>query len=162
MRKCLSAFLVAMTLAGTALAGPLEDGVAAYDRGEYATALRLLQPLANGGNRDAQNRLGAMYGTGQGVPQDYAEARKWYRMAADQGNADAQNNLAVMYVKGEGVPQDYVEAHKWFNLAVSRYPASEAEKRNTSVRNRDQVAAMMTPQQVAEAQKLAREWKPTK
>ncbi len=102
-----------------------------------------------------------MYGTGQGVPQDYVEARKWYRLAADQGNADAQNNLGIMYVKGEGVPQDYVEAHKWFNLAVSRYPASEAQKRNTSVQNRDLVAAKMTPQQIAEAQKLARDWKPT-
>jgi TPR repeat protein len=155
-------FLMAIALAGAALAGPLEDGVAAYDRGDYAIALRLLQPLANGGSSDAQYRLGAMYGTGQGVPQDYAESRKWYQLAADQGNADAQNNLGIMYVKGEGVPQDYIEAHKWFNLAVSRYPASEAKKRNTSVQNRDLVAAKMTPQQIAEAQKLARDWKPTR
>lgn len=162
MRAYLLAFMMAMTLAGMAFAGPLEDGVAAYDRGDYATALRLLHPLANGGNRDAQYRLGIMYGTGQGVPQDYVDARKWYRMAADQGNADAQNNLGIMYVKGEGVPQDYVEAHRWFNLAASRYPAAETEKRNTSVKNRDLAAAMMTPQQIAEAQKLARDWKPTR
>jgi len=156
------AFCMAIALAGTALAGPLEDAEAALARHDYATAARLLPPLASAGNRSAQNYLGVMYGTGQGVPQNYAEARKWYRMAADQGDADAQNNLGIMYVKGEGVPQDYVEAHKWFNLAASRYPAAETEKRGTSVRNRDLAAAMMTPQQVAEAQKLAREWKPTK
>jgi TPR repeat protein len=65
-----------------------------------------------------------------------------------------------MYAKGEGVPQDYVQAHKWFNLAASRFPASEKENRDKAVENRDRIAAKMTPAQIAEAQKLAREWKP--
>ena len=72
----------------------------------------------------------------------------------------AQTNLGAMYADGQGVPQNYIQAHKWFNLASSRYSASEKEKRNRSVRTRDMVAAKMTPAQIAEAQKLAREWKP--
>ena len=86
----------------------------------------------------------------------------WYRKAADQGHAGAQNNLGVMYRDGQGVKQDYVQAHKWLNLAAARYPASESENRDKSVKNRDLIAAKMTPAQIAEAQKLAREWKPSK
>lgn len=65
-----------------------------------------------------------------------------------------------MYYYGRGVPQDYVEAHKWYILAAANYPASETESRNMAAKNRDGVAAMMTPAQIAEAQRLAREWKP--
>ena len=89
---------------------------------------------------------------GRGVPQDDAEAVKWYRKAADQGYALAQTNLGIMYDDGRGVPQDYVQAHMWFNLAVAAA--------GNSAMARD-IAAKMTPAQIAEAQKLAREWKPT-
>ena len=65
-----------------------------------------------------------------------------------------------MYLNGHGVPQDYVQAHKWINLAASRFTASETENRDKAVKNRDIVAAKMTLAQIAEAQKLAREWKP--
>jgi hypothetical protein len=65
-----------------------------------------------------------------------------------------------MYYLGQGVPRDYVQAVKWYNLAVSRYTPPEAEWREIAVKNRDQVAARMTPAQVAEAQRLAREWTP--
>jgi TPR repeat protein len=101
-----------------------------------------------------------MYDNGQGVPQDYTEAMKWYRLAADQGNASAQNNLGAMYGDGQGVPQDYIQAHKWHNLAASRFSGSEKDARDRAVKNRDLVATKMTPDQTAEAQKLAREWKP--
>jgi hypothetical protein len=101
-----------------------------------------------------------MYREGQGVPQDYAEAAKWLRLAADQGLADAQYFLGFAYATGEGVPQDYVQAHMWFNLGASRFPSSEAERRNKAVKNRDSVVSKMTPAQLAEAQRLAREWKP--
>jgi len=80
--------------------------------------------------------------------------------AADQGIADAQFNLGNMYAKGRGVPQDYTLAYMWLNLAAARYPASEAERRNQAVTHRDMTAAKMTPAQIAEAQRLAREWKP--
>ncbi len=65
-----------------------------------------------------------------------------------------------MFVDGWGVPKDYVQAHMWFNLAAARIPASQTEKRDKAVENRDLVAAKMTPAQIAEGQKLAREWKP--
>ena len=92
------------------------------------------------------------YDNGRGVPQDDAEALKWYRKAAEQGYALAQTNLGFMYDHGRGVPQDYVLAHMWFNLAVAAA--------GNSAMARD-IAAKMTPAQIAEAQKLAREWKPT-
>jgi TPR repeat protein len=101
-----------------------------------------------------------MYDLGKDVPQDSAEAVKWYGNAADQGNADARHNLGIMYASGQGVAKDYVLAHMWFDLAASRYPSSDREKREKSVRNRDRVASGMTPAQISEAQKLAREWKP--
>jgi TPR repeat protein len=160
LRASLAVSFFAAIVAGTAIAGPLEDAIVAYRQGDYPTALRLLQPLADGGDARAQHRVGVHYDKGTGVPQDYAEAVKWYRKAADQGDARAQNNLGDMYAAGSGVPQDYVQAHKWYNLAVSRYPASETELRDAAAKNRDSIARNMTPEQIAEAQKLAREWKP--
>jgi len=77
--------LVAM--AGTAFAGPAEDAAAAYQRGDFATAYRLIHPLADEGNADAQTRLGTMYFEGKGVGQDFAQGLKWFGKAADQGDA---------------------------------------------------------------------------
>ncbi|MBN4047955.1 sel1 repeat family protein [bacterium AH-315-O15] len=93
-----------------------------------------------------------MYGS---VPQDDVEAVRWYRLVADQGHARAQYNLGAMYGSGRGVPQDFVEAHKWRNLAASR---ASAEDQTRYAAARDALAAQMTPAQLAEAQKLAREW----
>jgi TPR repeat protein len=182
--------------AGPAIAGPFEDATAAFNKGDYEAAMRLIRPLAEQGNVEAQfnlgvmyaqgkgvpqdyaqaaawyrkaadqsdvraqNNLGLMYDKGQGVPQDYAEAAAWYRKAADQGFAYAQHNLGALYRDGRGVPQDYVQAHMWLNLAAARFDASEKELRDRAAERRDQVAAKMTPAQIAEAQKLAREWKP--
>jgi hypothetical protein len=108
---------------------------------------------AEQGSAIAQYNLGEMYRVGEGVPADSAAAASWYRKAAEQGYARAQNNLGVVYDNGDGVPQDDVLAHMWFNLAA-------ASGFNEAVRNRDMVARHMTPAQLAEAQKLAREWKP--
>ena len=165
LRAAVTASLMLAAIAGASVAGPLEDGEAAFKRGDYATALRLWRPLANQGDARAQYYLGAteqgdaraqyylgaMYANGQGVPQDHAEASKWFRLAADQGDARAQYNLGAMYANGQGVPQDLVLAHMWFNLsAAGGYPEQV----------RDEIAGHMTPAQIAEAQKLAREWKP--
>ena len=146
-------------LTASAWAG-LDEGVAAAKRGAYATALREWRPLAEQGNAGAQYNLGIMYYKGQGVPRDDAEALQWFRKAAEQGYAKAQYNLGVMYGNGRGVPQDYAQAHMWFNLAASRFPPGE--DRDQSVKNRDIVAKRMTPAQISEAQKLAREWRPKK
>jgi TPR repeat protein len=157
-RTLLGAILAMPFVISAAFAGPLEDGAAAYDRGDYPTALKLWRSLANQGSAKAQALLGVMYDDGQGVPQDYAEAIKWYRLAADHGVAVAQVNLGLMYFKGLGVPQNYVQAHVWWNLAAAN-PYSDKEARDKAVLNRDLVARKMTAAQIAEAQKLASEWK---
>jgi TPR repeat protein len=82
-RVALAAIILVLSLAAPVAADPLEDAAAAHERGDYATALRLLRPLANQGNSGAQYNLGFMYYEGEGVPQDFAEAVKWYRLAAN-------------------------------------------------------------------------------
>ena len=137
----------------TSRIGWLDDGRAARLKGDYATAVRLFRLAANQGDAIAQHYLGVMYIDGQGVPQSYVEAFKWYRLAADQGIANAQLGLGSMYATGKGVPQDYVRAHMWFNL-------SAAQGNENAENARDNIAKRLTPAQIAEAQKLAREWQP--
>jgi uncharacterized protein len=79
---------------GIAFTGPLENAKAAYERGDFATVLQLVKPLAAQGDAVAQTNLGQMYQYGLGVPKDDKEAVKWYRLAAAQRNAVGQTNLA--------------------------------------------------------------------
>ena len=116
----LIAMVFALGLSGPVMAGPFEDGLAAAQRGDFATALRLWQPLADQGYVGAQFNLGVMYRDDLGVPRDYQEAVKWFRLAAEQGNANAQFNLGRMYFNGHGVPQDYAEAVMWFRGAADK------------------------------------------
>ncbi len=104
-----------------------DEGVAAHQRGDYATAFREFRPLADKGNAKAQFMIGLIY---------------------------------LYHYKGQGVPQDYVQAHMWFNLAASRHPPGEG--RDQAVKSRNIVEKRMTPAQISEAKKLAREWKPKK
>ncbi len=134
-----------------------------YDMGQgvpqdYKEAFRWYQAAAEQEHADAQRYLGFMYVEGRGVPQDYKEAVRWYQVAADQGTADAQSNLGFMYTNGQGVPQDYIQAHMWYNLAASG--RQDDDDRKMAARNRDSIAEKMTPEQIAEAQRLAREWRP--
>ena len=99
--------VLALALFGEAMAGPLEDGEAAYQRGDYETAVRLWRLSGDEGNVDAQFNLGLLYSSGPGVPQDHAQALIWFRKAADQGDARAQVYLGGMYRVGRGVRQDY-------------------------------------------------------
>jgi TPR repeat protein len=186
LKQFIAGVVVALTLTSMAVAGEFEEGAQAYYSSDYATALRLWQPLAEQGDAMAQHALalmytngegvpqdfreavrwyrlaaeqgyssaqyilGRMYDHGEGVPQDHAEAAKWYRLAAEQGELLSQTGLGVLYANGRGVPQDYVLAHMWFNLAA----AHGSESGRTY---RDNVAKLMTPDQIAEAQRLARE-----
>jgi hypothetical protein len=118
----LAVWLMVLTVAGTAVAGSFEDALSAQEHGDYATALRLYEPLA------------------------------------DQGDASAQYSLGVLYDTGQGVPLDYVEAHKWYDLAAAGL--SKAEGREEAIQRRDKCAAAMTPTEIAEARKRAREFKP--
>jgi len=126
--RCLTFGLLAlwfsMSMAVTTFGGQFEDATAAYGRGDYGKAFRLMKPLA------------------------------------EQGYPKPQHDLGVMYAKGQGVPQDYVQAYMWFSLAASRFPASEGKRRQKALGNMDLAASKMTPDQIAKAQRLAREWKP--
>ena len=189
-----------------------EDAEAAVNRNDFATAIRIMRPLADQGNARAQRLLGMMYNAGWGVPKDDAEAVKWFRRAANQGDGDAQASLGAEYRNGTGVPQDYVHAYMWFILAAQTeepgvnitaqnigllaaqrqaynidgirptelkpwqvsilkgaraFNCPEGPGRDRCVKvygyliNLDTLAMGMTPTQIAEAQKLASEWKPT-
>lgn len=174
-----------LTPTGGALADDFEDGLAAFNRGDGWTALRLWTPLAEKGDVAAEEAIGDLYMLGIGVPQDFAEGMKWIRKAAEQGSASAQlrlgniynsdrfgpkdsmeaaawyrkaaeqglpaaqSNLARMYETGDGVPQDLVLAHIWYDLS--------AAAGNDAAQSRDVLASRMTPEQIAEAQKMARE-----
>ena len=124
---------------------------------DYGEALKWLRLAAVQGHVEAQANLGVMYAMGLGVPQDYTEAVKWYRLAAEQGDPGAQHNLGAMYFHGCGVPQNDVRSYMWYNLAAAN---STGDLQKLAADNRDKVARLMTPAQIAEAQRLAREWKP--
>jgi len=157
--KLLSALAVGLMLAGPVSAQewlPLaehadawERFIAAYEAGDYATVLQELPPIAEHGDPRAQFLLGGIYRDGEGVLQNYAEAAKWYRLAAEQGMREAQFYLALMYAKGKGVPQNDVLAHMWWNIAGANGHTKGAELRDT-------IETRMTPEQIAEAQALAR------
>jgi TPR repeat protein len=154
-----------------------------------ATAIEI-RKLAEEGNRTAQNGLGLLYMAGAGVPQNYGQAKKWFEEAAKQGHAEAQVNLGTLYLRGkgapqsaqmalfwfsraaeqgdapafaklglmyaeaQGVPQDFIQAHMWYHLAAATGDENSAARR-------DILAMTMTSAQIIEAQKRAREWKPT-
>lgn len=161
----------------------------ALERGDYATAMSELRPLAERGLPAAQFNLGLLYANGQGLAKDDVQARQWWEKAAVQGHADAQANLGVllvyarggpqdykmavywlrlsanqgndlaqrklglMYERGDGVQQDYIRAYMWYSLGA-------AKGMEAGARLRDAIAKRMDPDQIAEAQQLAKEWKP--
>ena len=182
--KHIALILALLIIVPTLARADLDDGFRAYQRGDYATALREWRPLADQGEAAAQYNLGLMYDNGEGVREDDAEAAKWYRLAADQGYAAAQNNLGGMYARGEGVPEDYAEGAKWYRLAADQgdavaqynlglmYARGEGVPENyvqayrwaslaaaaghqNARKNLQILRGLMTPGQIAEAQRLA-------
>src|SRR5262245_37049766 len=95
-------------------AGTVLEALEASGRGDYETAVKIWEPMAEQGESHAQNFLGVMYAKGQGVPQDYGLALQWWHKAAAQGNVDALSNLGSAYIMGDGVTQDFTEAATWF------------------------------------------------
>jgi len=184
------AFMLSIVSLATPAWADFQAGMDAYAHGDCATAMREWRPLAEQGDATAQyNLVGVLYHNGHGMPQDYGLARHWWEqdaalgyamaqvnlgtlylegmgvpedyqmalfwfcLAANQEDALAQAELGVMYQRGNGVPQDFVHAHMWFNLSAMNGEKIAAEFR-------DALANQMTPAQIAEAQRLAREWKP--
>jgi TPR repeat protein len=167
----LVSLILYLNLAIPVTAGPLEEIDAANRTGDYAIALRLLRPLAELGNAAAQDRLGLMYEAGSGVPKDYVQAHNWYSKAAEQGGgeaqdtlaiADAQHNVGRFYEIGRGVPRNYVQAYKWYSLSCAHWPAHGAHSLDTldCTYFLDELEKKMTSGQIAEAKKLATEWRP--
>jgi TPR repeat protein len=191
MMKRLSVVLLFLAWFAAPASGDFDAGVAAYDRGDYATALREMKPLAENGVAGAQYTLGFLHDKGLGVKQDYKEALRWYRLAADQGHAPAQLNLGSLYGNGQGVPQDYKEAFRWCRLAADQgddyaqynlglmyangqgvprdyvqahmwLSLAAADGYKKFLDARDYVAKKMSQAQIQEAQRLAHERKPKK
>lgn len=129
-----------------------EEPYEALKRGDFRLAAGLFYPLAEKGDARAQYNLGLLYASGLGVTHDYQAALKWHRMAAQQGHAGAQNELAQMYAKGQGVPQDYIRAHMWYNIAVESLSGGSKQ---VLMKDRENVASHMTPDQIQKAQELA-------
>ena len=184
--------LLSLVLAAVCVApvrAGFEEGIAAYERGDYVTTINEWRPLAEQGDPTAQHHLGWLYVIGRGVPQDYQEAVRWFRKAAEQGDRDAQANLGSLYLLGEGLTQDYTEALKWLHAAADQGHPLAQTKLGIMYEDgkgvpQDRVLAhmwfslaaaqgselagafltdltkQMPPAQIAEAQRLAREWKP--
>ncbi len=125
MRYLMWIFVAMLVLAMPAVAG-FDEGVAAYERGDYAMAMKQFRPLADKGVAEAQHNLGMMYRKGLGVPQDFAAARSWFEKAAAQRYVPSWMNLALIYREGLGVEQDYAEAGKW-TLAAANKGNAEAQ-----------------------------------
>lgn len=137
-----------------AIADDIDDGQAAYNTGDYATALRLWRPLAEQGNARAQNNLGVMYENGKGVAEDVNEAVRWYRLAAAQGYSGAQYDLGLAYAIGRGgVRRDPVRAYMWFSLAAQSLSGDTGA---LVAQTRDVFAGAMTRAQIDAAAELAR------
>jgi hypothetical protein len=117
-------------------------------------AIKELRQLAEQGDLWGQLALGDIFYEGKGVLQDFAEALEWYELAARQGHAPAQSHLGHMHFRGEGTRRDHALAYAWLNIAVSN--SSPGESRNAIVEARDRVAALLTPDQLAHAQNLAK------
>ncbi len=156
---------VPISIASTT-AGPSEQNLAeaqnnlgvCYDKGDgvekdQVEAAQWYRRAAEQNLAMAQYNLGVCYDKGEGVAKDHVEAAQCYRKASEQNFANAQYNLGVCYDNGEGVAKDYVEAYKWRPLAA-RQGFEDARKTMTMLENK------MTPEQIAEAQKLAGNFKP--
>ena len=185
MKKLIALLIVCVAFATTPALAGWDEAQDAYQKGDYATALREWRPLAERGDIKAQYNLGSMYNKGEGVPQDYKEAAKWYRLSAEQGDASAQYNLGLMYAKGQGVLQNYKEAAKLYSLSAEQgvtlaqnnlgvmyeegqgvlqdylrahmwYNIAALNGQELAPKNRDIVAKKMTSLQIEKAQDLAK------
>ncbi len=152
MRILRETLLFTLLGASAALCADFNAGLAAYEKGDYATALKEWQTLAQSGGAAAQYNLGLLYYDGKGVPQDFGEAAKWFERAADQGYAKAQHNLGAVYAVGKGVKRDYGKAYMWLSLCAASGDSSCAGQR-------DLVAEKLSGSKLAAAQRLTREWK---
>ena len=134
-----------------ARADAFADADAAYDAGDYETAIGLLTPLADAGDAEAQARLGLIYENGHGVAADPAAAAEWYRLAAEQGDTASQYRLGQMYLGGLGLPRDIVQAQMWMAIA-------DAHGQSASSQERTMIDSTLSFDQREKAKRLTEEW----
>ncbi len=152
--KYLGGMLAAAAMAlSSALAGDLEDGMEAYDGGDYALALAAWTRAAAAGQADAMTAIAGLYAGGTGVARDPGLALTWYRRGARLGDATSQLNLGDMIARGQGQDRDPVEASMWLGLAAGQGNRWAAERKRG-------LARTMTPAEVAEAERRIGEWRP--
>lgn len=135
---------------------------------DFSKAFQLSMAAAEQGDPQGALTLAVLHSVGLGRPVNNRDAVKWARFAAEQDCrakkrpielcAQAQGLMGAAHLTGEGVPQDFVLAHMWANLAAAALPPGEARERALGVR--DAAARKMNREQIAEAQRLARDWKP--
>ena len=130
-------------------------GLSAYQKGDYATAIKEWRPLAEQGDAAAQFNLGLLYYDGLGVPQDYTQAADWFLKSAEQDYGKAQLDLGALYGIGKGVKRDYVQAYKWLNLCAAKGDSK-------CIAQRDLVAKKLSASKLSTAQRLSSEFKPKK
>lgn len=189
MAKTLLGLILAfISLAGsTGAYASMQEGVTAYQKGNYAVALKELRPLADKGDAKAQALLGEIYDNGKGVPQDHKEAALWLRKAAEQGDMNAQAYLGVMYERGIGVTHDDRESAAWYRKAAEQGSAEAqftlggkykdgrgvpadlvqahkwlglavASGFDIAQQDMEEIEARMNRKQIEEAQLLEKEW----
>src|SRR5271168_2586836 len=147
----------AVTLVPDARADPLEEAARPYALVAYPQSARSLLVRAEQGDPRAQTYIGVMYLRGQGVPQNFDAAAWWLHRAAEADVPAAQYLLGLLYDKGKGVGQDFVLAQAWLSLAVAH---AAPAWRSRWVLIRDAVASKMSRDDLAEAQRLALDWRP--
>ncbi len=145
------ALLIALMVGTSAHSADFNKGLAAYEKRDYASALKEFQPLAEEGLDRAQFYLGKMLKMGYGVRQTYKSAVKWFVRAAEQGHAPAQTELGLLYITKRGVKKSETLAYMWWELAASR---GNAEARS----NQEIIKQRMSSAQITEAMRLAHEW----
>jgi hypothetical protein len=178
-------FVLTMIFVVPSFAG-YQEGIDAFDRGDYTIALKEFQTLADRNDARGQYALGVMHDIGTGIPESLEEAAKWYRLAAEQGYADAQNNLGVLLENGEGVSSNFEEAMEWYLAAAESgnrdalnnmgvmYMTGVGVRRDfvkafmwfhvagkgdpAAASNKKFLIKRMTPDEISQAERLANEW----
>ncbi len=150
----ITVFLVALAASAWA---DYQAGFDAYERGNYAAAVKEWRAAAMRGDARAQFGLGVLYQDGAGVTQNYAEAATWYRRAAEQGFAGAQFNLGSFYENGKGVARDSVKAYRWYDLAAESSPAGEWRDKARDKRN--SIASQLSEENYTRARHLEDVWR---
>ena len=156
MKRFIAIFALLFPLA--AWAG-MDEGIEAYSTGDYPKALAEFQALADQGDAQGQYFLGLFYHNGFGVKRDPAEAAKWFQKAAQQGDARSQYYAGIMYAAGKGVTKDLPMADMWLTLSATN-PKSSYRDTHYTREEIDKIEKKMTPEQLAQAKELVKNWKP--